>query len=141
MVPMDGTPRSASVVPLAIQLARGFGCNVMLLKVVDTRNVDTGSIIPKRAVGELAEVEVQQADDYLRKIAPQFEDEGISTAIEVRVGDPVKELLNAAEGFGCDVITMATRARRNLGRLAFGSVADSVVRESSVPVLLYRVAA
>lgn len=141
MVPVDGTARSASVVPLAIQLARGFGCKVMLLKVVDTRNVDTGSIIPKRAVGELAEVEVQQADDYLRTIAPQFEDEGISTAIEVRVGDPVSELLNAAEGFGCDVITMATRARRNLGRLAFGSVADSVVRESSVPVLLYRVAA
>jgi nucleotide-binding universal stress UspA family protein len=59
----------------------------------------------------------------------------------VRIGDPVTEILSAADGFGCDVITMATRARRNLGRLVFGSVADAVVKQSQVPVLLYRVAA
>jgi nucleotide-binding universal stress UspA family protein len=52
----------------------------------------------------------------------------------------VKEILNASDDFACDIMAMATRSRRNLGRLVFGSVADAVVRDSRVPVLLYRVA-
>jgi nucleotide-binding universal stress UspA family protein len=140
MVPLDGTRRSASIVPLAVQIALGFGCSVRLLSVIDTRSGETGAIVPREGVGKLAEAEVYQADEYLRTIAPRFEDHGIPTSVEVRVGDPVKEILNASDEFGCDIITMATRSRRNLGRLVFGSVADAVVRDSRVPVLLYRVA-
>jgi nucleotide-binding universal stress UspA family protein len=141
LVPLDGTRRSASIVPLAVQIALGFGCNVRLLSVIDTRGGETGAIVPKGGVGKLVEGEVYQADEYLRTIAPRFEDHGISTSVEVRVGDPVKEIMNTADEFGCDIITMATRSRRNLGRLVFGSVADAVVRDARVPVLLYRVAA
>jgi nucleotide-binding universal stress UspA family protein len=141
LVPLDGTRRSASIVPLAVQIALGFGCNVRLLSVIDTRSGETGAIVPKGTVGKLMEGEVYQAEEYLRTVVARFEDHGIPTSVEVRVGDPVKEILNAADEFGSDIITMATRSRRNLGRLVFGSVADAVVRESRVPVLLYRVAA
>jgi len=109
--------------------------------VVDTRGGETGAIVPKGGVGKLVEGQVYQADEYLKTIAPRFGDHGISTSVEVRIGDPVKEILNASDEFGCDIITMATRSRRNLGRLVFGSVADAVLRDSRVPVLLYRVAA
>jgi nucleotide-binding universal stress UspA family protein len=114
---------------------------VRLLNVIDTRNLEAGAIVPPRAARKLAQVEVEQADEYLRTIALRLEGHGISTLREVRVGDPVTEILSAADEFGCDGIAMATRARRNLGRLVFGSVADAVVRESRLPVLLYRVAA
>jgi len=140
LVPLDGTRRSGSIVPLAAQIALGFGCSVKLLSVVDTRSGETAAIVPKGGVWKLVEGEVYQAEEYLRTIAPRFEDHGISTSIEVRIGDPVREILGASDEFGCDIITMATRSRRNLGRLVFGSVADAVVRESRVPVLLYRVA-
>ena len=141
LVPLDGTRRSASIVPLAAQIALGFGCNVRLLNVVDKGAGEAGAIVPKGGVGMLVEGEVYQAEEYLRTIAPRFADHGISTSVEVRVGDAVREILSASDEFGCDIITMATRSRRNLGRLVFGSVADAVVRESRVPVLLYRVAA
>jgi nucleotide-binding universal stress UspA family protein len=140
LVPLDGTRRSASVVPLAVQIALGFDCSVKLLNVIDTRGGETGAIVPKGGVGKLVEGEVYQADEYLRTIASRFEDHGISTSVEVRIGDPVKEIMSASDEFGCDIIAMATRSRRNLGRLVFGSVADAVVRDSRVPVLLYRVA-
>ena len=141
LVPLDGTRRSASIVPLAIQIALGFKCSVRLLNVVDTRSGEVGAIVPKGGVGMLVEGEVYQADEYLRTIAPRFEDHGISTSVEVRIGDPVKEIMGASDEFACDIITMATRSRRNLGRLVFGSIADAVVRESRIPVLLFRVAA
>ena len=46
LVPLDGTRRSASVVPLAVHLAQGFGCNVKLMVVIDTRGGETGAIVP-----------------------------------------------------------------------------------------------
>jgi nucleotide-binding universal stress UspA family protein len=141
LIPLDGTRRSASIVPLAVQIALGFGCSVRLLNVVATQSGERGAIFPTGGVGKLVEGEVYQAEDYLKTIIPRFEGQGISVSAEVRIGDAVKEILNAADEFGCDIITMATRSRRNLGRLVFGSVADVVVKESRVPVLLYRVAA
>jgi nucleotide-binding universal stress UspA family protein len=141
LVPVDGTRRSASVVPLAVQLAKGFRCEVRIVSIVDTRGFESGAIVPKGAAGKLTEVEVLQADEYVRNAAVRFENHGIDTAVQVRVGDPVKEILTAVDDLGCDIIAMATRCRRNLGRLVFGSVADTVLRESRVPVLLYRVAA
>jgi nucleotide-binding universal stress UspA family protein len=129
------------VVPLAVEIAKGFGCDVRILNVVNARTFDAGAIMPEGADVRLAVVKMQEADEYLRTIAPRFEAHEIPTSRDVRLGDPAKEILTAADEFGCDVITMATRARRNMGRLAFGSVADVVVRESRLPVLLYRVAA
>jgi nucleotide-binding universal stress UspA family protein len=140
LVPLDGTRRSASVVPLAAQFAQGFHCSVKLLVVIDTRRGETGAVVPRGGAGALVEGELFQAEEYLKTLLPRFEEHGVETSIEVRIGDPVKEILNAADEFGCDVITMATRSRRNLGRLVFGSVADAVVKDSRVPVLLYRVA-
>ena len=140
LVPLDGTRRSASIVPLAAQIAQGFGCDVRLLSVVDARTGEKGAIFPRGAMGKLVEGEVYHAEEYLKTITPRFEEHGVSVSSQVRIGDAVKEILNAADEFGCDIITMATRSRRNLGRLVFGSVADAIVRDSRVPVLLYRVA-
>ena len=141
LVPVDGTRRSASIVPLAVQIAMGFGCSVRLLNVVDTRTGERGTLVRGQGSLKLMDADVCRAEECLRAIAPRFEDHGIGTSTDVRVGDPVREILLAADEFGCDIITMATRSRRNLGRLLFGSVADTVVRESRVPVLVYRVAA
>jgi len=41
-----------------------------------------------------------------------------------------------AREIGSDLIVMATHGRSGLGRSVFGSVADQVVRQSSIPVLL-----
>jgi nucleotide-binding universal stress UspA family protein len=141
LVPVDGTRRSASIVPLAVQIAVGFGCSVRLLNVVDTRRGERGTFLRGGSSWKLVDAEVCRAEESLRTIAPRFEDHGIPTSVEVGIGDPVKEILRAADEFGCDMITMATRSRPNLTRLLFGSVADAVVRESRVPVLVYRVAA
>ena len=141
LVPLDGTRRSASVVPLAVQIALGFHSEVRILTVVKAQSGERGALVPGAGVGTLVEAETCQAEEYLRTVAPRFDDQGICISTEVRVGDPVKEILMSADDFGCDIITMATRSRHNLGKLVFGSVADAVVRESRLPVLLYRVVA
>ncbi len=55
--------------------------------------------------------------------------------IEVTMGDPGVEILQAAKRLGANLIVMATHGRKGLRHLVLGSVAEHVVREASCPVL------
>ena len=47
-------------------------------------------------------------------------------------------ILEAAAQRGCDLIVMASHGRRGLRRLVLGSIANEVVTQSTVPVLICR---
>jgi universal stress protein A len=55
--------------------------------------------------------------------------------VEVMMGDPGVEVLQAAKRLGAELLVMATHGRKGLRRLVLGSVAEHVVREASCPVL------
>jgi nucleotide-binding universal stress UspA family protein len=58
--------------------------------------------------------------------------------MEIRFGDPVEEILAVRESGQADLIAMTTHGRTGLSRLVFGSVAQRVLSQASVPVLLLR---
>jgi nucleotide-binding universal stress UspA family protein len=62
-------------------------------------------------------------------------DSGAAVEILERSGDPVTEILHAAAAIASDVIVMGTHGRSGLQRLLLGSVAERVLRQSTVPVL------
>jgi universal stress protein A len=51
-------------------------------------------------------------------------------------GNPVEEIGRAAEDTQCDLIVMASHGRTGVGRLLLGSVAESVFRHVTAPVVL-----
>ena len=53
-------------------------------------------------------------------------------------GTPADALLEVAAERGADLIAIGTHGRRGLRRLLVGSVAESVVRRSPVPVVVVR---
>lgn len=57
---------------------------------------------------------------------------------EVTRGRIANVVVDEARSSGCDLIVMGTHGRRGFSRLALGSDADLVVRQSPVPVLLVR---
>jgi nucleotide-binding universal stress UspA family protein len=65
-------------------------------------------------------------------------DKGVRTRLEVRHGTPVTEIVGCAQAVGADLIAMTTHGRSGLGRLLFGSVAESVLRHAEIPVFLMR---
>ena len=139
LVPVDGSLRSEVVVPHAAETAKAFGCSIRLLTVVDLDRNDGRT--PENHTDEAAslawvESQIEEAENHLRPVAERFEDHGLKPEMEVRFGNPSAEILKAASEYGTDIIAMATRSRRGVARLVFGSVADQVLRESHVPVLL-----
>lgn len=59
----------------------------------------------------------------------------VETEIDVREGVPAEQIIAAIEDVSADLVVMGTRGPSGLDRLLLGSVAESVVTESPVPVL------
>ena len=55
---------------------------------------------------------------------------------EIVNGDPATEILKAARRLKADLIVMGTQGRRGPKRLFFGSTAASVVKRTTIPVLV-----
>ena len=90
---------------------------------------------PMMAALEIAEA----AREALGKLAASV---GIPPELTfVREGDPAGEILAAARELSARMIALGTHGRRGLAHMLLGSVAEQVVRRSSVPVLTVRVAA
>jgi nucleotide-binding universal stress UspA family protein len=63
---------------------------------------------------------------------------GLLATGEMRCGVAAFEILKYAKDFGADAIVMGTHGRGGLKRLFMGSVAETVLREAVVPVIIVR---
>ena len=141
LVTLDGTPRSEAVIPHAIDIAHSMNAQVTLLRVIDTTPSDWGE---RGAIGKspsdaaIRSACIDEAVAYLDRIATQLRGSRITTHIAVKEGSTVKQIIAAAKEADADAIAMTTHSRRGINRLMFGSVADEVLHESNLPVLLIR---
>jgi nucleotide-binding universal stress UspA family protein len=127
LVPLDGSRLSEAIMPLAKALARDYDAELLLVRALSPR----GS----------ADAEVQEQEDaeaYLRTMAARVARRDVPVAWKVWYDEPDRAIVDAARFNEVDLIAMSTHGRGGLTRLLFGSVAESVVRQALVPVLLVR---
>jgi nucleotide-binding universal stress UspA family protein len=136
LIPLDGSPFSEQILDVAAPLVQALGAHATLVHVVGTRPLftpgfDSGG---RSGFGNRAGVVA-----YLRDVADRFAariNEPALTAIEAMdVAASINQLMAVGD---FDIVAMATHGRSGLSRLLLGSVADSVLRQSNRPVLLYR---
>jgi nucleotide-binding universal stress UspA family protein len=143
LVTLDGSPRAEAVIPHAIDIAKTMGAEVTLLRVVDAANSDwseRGAIGKSQSSTSIKSTYVDQAAAYLERVAEQLRGAGVATHSVVKQGQPAKQIVATAKEADADAITMATHSRRGLNKLMFGSVAEEVLHESQLPILLVRAA-
>ena len=63
---------------------------------------------------------------------------GYTVSPAIRSGHPAQEILNLITEENVDLVVMTSHGRTGLSRLMFGSVAEEVLREASVPVMVLR---
>lgn len=152
LVPVGGTPVSEDILPYALVVAKALGIPITLMTVVqpDDTAEEPASVSRARAEGGsptfVAETVPRIGENLssnratvsaraeLRRIADKLSEEGVETAVRVEVGDPVSEILRASDEDNYNLIAIATRGRNWFGRVLYGSVADEVIRSSTIPV-------
>jgi nucleotide-binding universal stress UspA family protein len=141
LIPLDGSPFAEQVIPLAVALGSLTSADYQLLRVVPPVLTGGFETLPRSPAGigsSTSELLEFQAKDYLRGVVGRVP--GMYTArTHVAVDWPTaKSILAYADSHAIDLIAMETHGHGSLGRIFLGSVADKVVRGSTVPVLLHR---
>lgn len=85
---------------------------------------------------QLDEAYHDEAANYLENIATTLKQKGIAVKVEVLSGKPAEEILKYSQRSGVDLIIMSTHGRSGVSRWVFGSVADKVIRQTEIPVLI-----
>jgi len=139
LVSLDGSAIAEAALPYAEGVATATGAPVLIVAVADeepTRVLTVGLTPSTRAA--LVESLRDPLEAYINDTAEAVRARGVAASVRVVVGDPVDEILTAAENSGAAMIVMATHGRGGAARWLIGSVADKVMRLSSCPVLLVR---
>jgi nucleotide-binding universal stress UspA family protein len=139
LVPTDGSAGSDRIVEHAAELADEHGATLHLLYVVDTASfaglpMDSSVEGIAAALEEEGRTSLEDATATVERVAP-----GVAVERAIREGSPATEIIEYARDGDCDLVAMGTHGRGGLNRLLLGSVAERVVRNSSVPVLTVRV--
>lgn len=134
LVPLDFTPASEAALSAARRLAERFSCRLELA------HVDEGPP-PALSQGATDPFSVRELEAYRSRLRLRLEaSRGGSAhcAIHLVEGLPEEVVPRLARDAAADLVVMGTHGRRGLGRLAFGSVAESAVHVCRAPVLVMR---
>lgn len=146
LVPLDGSKVGEAALPyvedLVSKLKPEVKAEVILLQVLSPVEPST---VSGRQVPDIARSEKQMeankkgAINYLDKAGEALRRKGATVVPRVGVGNAAEEIVKAAEEIKANVIAMSTHGRSGLGRWAFGSVTDKVLRrEANIPIVVVR---
>ena len=135
VVPLDGSALSEGVLPYVENLALRLHAEVYFVQVIDTTLVTS---MPITVPVPIVDQAVRSAEEYLSSLADEWQAKDIDAKWEVLHGVPAVAIIDFARTHKAFMIAMSTHGRSGLGRVVFGSVADRVMREAGIPVLLVR---
>lgn len=134
LVPLDRSPLAEQALGRAAAIARATNAAVDLILVHQSVRLMGVSVSDEQAA------EAWHDDDlYLEAIAAELRaGAGVTVTTAVPRGDPTEMISARAVDVGADLIVMTSHGRTGLSRAWLGSVADGVLRQSRVPVLMLR---
>jgi nucleotide-binding universal stress UspA family protein len=132
LVPLDGSQTAEAAIPVALRLAAERKGSIMLVAVANVRV----SQEPAPAEPEIAPV--QDARSYLDTAKRHLLASTTDVGTAVWRGPAAAAIVKAAQTYGADMIVMTTHGRTGRQRDMFGSVADAVLRNAPMPVLVLR---
>jgi nucleotide-binding universal stress UspA family protein len=135
---VDGSRLAERMLSPALALGRMMGAQYTLVRIVGVPGATQLAPHLSAELKNIGERIFHEAEDYLTQVADRLRANGESVETRVLFAEhPADGILKqAAEG--ADLIALATHGRHGLSRLLMGSVADKVVRGSSVPVFVCR---
>jgi nucleotide-binding universal stress UspA family protein len=143
LVPLDGSALSETSLEHVKSIVSGNAVTeVILLRVVEPISSFDASALAQSGylMGDVQNRKKADAADYLSKVAANLDKEGIKTQQVIAEGRAAEAVMDYVEKNQVDLIIMSSHGRTGISRWAFGSVADRILHQSGIPVLLVAVA-
>jgi nucleotide-binding universal stress UspA family protein len=148
LVPLDGSGFAEQALCHAQQVAQAGQTEIHLLSVAPLLEDQSLAVVDLYPVYVYRDYLIDhnlemdrittELNGYLQQVSTRVQAAGYKAVTAIRFGQPADEIIAYATKSGCDLITMSTHGRSGIGRWVYGSVADKVLRSSSIPVLLVR---
>lgn len=131
LCPIDFGPSSLKALALAKQIASENDAALYVIHVCPAVIIPLGGTVATDIAAE------QVARERLQEVATK-EPAGVPYELLVTTGDAIERVTKVQSTLSIDLIVMGTHGRRGVPRFFLGSVAESVVRKASCPVLTMR---
>ena len=141
-VAVDGSKTSGKALREAVDLARETGARILLLHVCE----EIPAIWEPGGLNMLPTQDIMAAiadagKTLLGKLEQQVTGQGV--AVETRLAETLggrmgSAISEEAKKWGADLLVVGTHGRKGMDHILMGSVAESVVRTATMPVLLVR---
>ena len=139
LVPLDGSEFSERTLPLARGLAKATGASLHLAHVHVSHPPEhflSNTQFHYEGL-DMEEYDARHRKEeraYLAEVASRIEDAEVDSALlEGQVADEIAEY---AGKVGADMVLMTTHGHTGVSRMWLGSVADALVRQTSLPLLV-----
>ncbi|MGA2665620.1 MAG: universal stress protein [Nitrososphaerales archaeon] len=138
LVAVDGSPHSAKVVEYASQLARSIPSTILLLNVVQNKQVPSGYTEYARIEGLTVQEHYEQmSQGILDDLGASLKKAGVKHEAISAVGNPAVLIIEIAKRRKASMIVVGVFGLHRFGRIrSLGSVSRRVVENATVPVVL-----
>ena len=137
LLPIDGSELSLHEVRFALRLvAQGLQASFLLVNVQEPASLYEMVTAPDAAV--LESVTHAAGEHALQPAEALLREAGIDCELAVVTGDPAHAVLELIEEHACDMVVIGTHGMGLLRSALQGSVAQTLIHDSPVPVLLVK---
>lgn len=144
LVPLDGSRLSEKALPVAVEIARKFESELVLLRAVPQTNLQPAVDIQSGAAIEFMADQSRAMDRqnlgrarrYLTLKERNLGGQKLRITKRALLGPAAQVILGECRRARVDLVVMTTRGRSGLKRALLGSVTDEIVRSPHVLVLV-----
>ncbi|HEY0006946.1 MAG TPA: universal stress protein [Pyrinomonadaceae bacterium] len=140
LLPTDFSDCANHALAFATSLARQFSARIICVHVVEPVVPAVGytGMAEPMPIADISEQLEDSAERELPKLAECEECQGLSVEEVIAHGDAASEIVRVAKEHKVNLIVISSHGRTGLGRILFGSTAESVVRHAHCPVLVVK---
>ena len=145
LIALDYNPTAQKIAEKGYALAKSMNAQTTLLHVISDAAYYSSDIYSPlmgfdsftdfKSIETASPEELREAAlDYLDKSKQHLNDNNIQTV--VKEGDFGERIIETAAEINADIIVMGTHSRRGLEKILVGSVAEKVLRRSTIPLFI-----
>ena len=139
LVPVDGSETSYAAVTQVAEFAKAFNSKITVVQVLVLDPYIAAEYISASQTNDLIERARTSILETLNDVKAKFNASGIDVETKLLEGQVVHaEIAKAAQDVQADLIVIGSHGRTGIKKFFLGSVAQSVLGASDIPVLIIR---